>query len=224
MRPVSVAASYERAEDGIAECRFGIKVVQVIAFFFVLRIKTRVLDSDGEMLMAKYTSPLDHLTVAAPCSADWDAMIGTDRARFCGQCKLNVYNLSGMTRREAESLIAGAEGRLCVRFYRRADGTILTENCPVGLRALKRRMSRAASATLSAILSFLAGVGLYTALDERAPVTTMGTIAAPTVMGAATLKPPPVIQGEMALPITGQTPRLNDERSPGRTRAGQRKR
>jgi len=126
------------------------------------------------MLMAKYTSPLDRVTVAAPCSAAWDEMIGDERARFCGQCQRNVYNLSGMTRREAEALIAGAEGRLCIRFYRRADGTILTENCPVGLRALKRRLSRMATATLSALLSFLAGLGLYRAAEERQPAFVMG--------------------------------------------------
>ena len=140
--------------------------------------------------MAKYTSPLDHVRISAPCTADWDAMIGTQSKRFCGQCRLNVYNLSGMTRREAEQLIASTEGRLCVRFYRRADGTILTENCPVGLRALKRRLSRIRSATVSAILSFLAGLGLYTALDEREPVRTMGTIS-PTVMGTLPAYPPP---------------------------------
>ncbi|HEX8773420.1 MAG TPA: hypothetical protein VF735_07405 [Pyrinomonadaceae bacterium] len=127
--------------------------------------------------MAKYTSPLDHVTVAAPCPADWDAMIGNERARFCGQCRLNVYNLSGMTKREAEALIASAEGRLCIRFYRRADGTILTKNCPVGLRALKRRLSRVAGAALSAVLSFFAGLGLHTALDEREPVFMMGKTA-----------------------------------------------
>ncbi|HEY6190241.1 MAG TPA: hypothetical protein VIW80_21495 [Pyrinomonadaceae bacterium] len=156
--------------------------------------------------MAKYTSPLDHVTVAAPCSADWDAMIGDDRARFCGQCKLNVYNLSGMTRREAEALIAGSEGRLCVRFYRRADGTILTENCPIGLRALKRRLSRVASAMLSTILSFLAGLGLYTALDERGSVFVMGKTAMhgeppPNMtMGTMIASPPAVFNG----PAQGQ--------------------
>lgn len=170
------------------------------------------------MLMAKYTSPLDHVTVAAPCPADWDAMIGDDRSRFCGQCRLNVYNLSGMTKREAEALIAGAEGRLCIRYYRRADGTILTKNCPVGLAALKRRLSRVASATLSAVLSFFAGLGLYTALDEREPVYMMGTTAmrreppANTIMGAIEAEPPingPTqqgqwVRGEMAMPVKGQ--------------------
>jgi hypothetical protein len=141
------------------------------------------------MLMAKYRNPLDQVTVAAPCSADWDEMRGDDRARFCGQCRLNVYNLSGMTKREAEALIAGAEGRLCVRFYRRADGTILTENCPVGLRALKRRLSRITRATLSAVLSFLAGLGLYTALEERKPAFVMGTRAQTGVMIRSDIPP-----------------------------------
>lgn len=140
--------------------------------------------------MAKYTSPLNRVTVAAPCSADWDEMIGDERARFCGQCQLKVYNLSGMTRREAETLIAGAEGRLCVRFYRRADGTILTENCPVGLRALKRRLSRVATATLSALLSFFAGLGLYrAAAEEKQPAFVMGTRARTDLMKRVEVPP-----------------------------------
>jgi hypothetical protein len=87
-------------------------------------------------------------------------MVGDERVRFCAQCELNVYNLSGMTRREAEALVAGTEGRLCVRFYRRSDGTILTRNCPIGLRAIRRRVSRVAGAALTAALGFFAGLGL----------------------------------------------------------------
>ena len=59
-------------------------------------------------------------------------MYGDDRRRFCSQCKLNVYNLSGMTRDEAEQLVMNSEGRLCVRFFRRKDGTVLTQDCPAG--------------------------------------------------------------------------------------------
>ncbi|HEX7289229.1 MAG TPA: carboxypeptidase-like regulatory domain-containing protein [Candidatus Angelobacter sp.] len=79
-------------------------------------------------------------------------MAGDERVRFCSECTLNVYNLSEMTRREAEQLIATHEGRLCVRFYRRADGTIITQNCPRGLRVLIQRVSRVAGAALSAIM------------------------------------------------------------------------
>ena len=117
--------------------------------------------------MSRFYSPLDNVRVAAPCNADWEQMIGNERARFCGQCNLNVYNLSSMTRSEAESFIAKNEGRLCVRYYRRADGSVITENCPVGLRAIRRKMSYLARAMISAVLSFLAGVASFEILIER---------------------------------------------------------
>ncbi|HYP49317.1 MAG TPA: hypothetical protein VEQ34_00140, partial [Pyrinomonadaceae bacterium] len=110
--------------------------------------------------MANFTSPLNNLKIASPCSQDWNAMIGNDRKRFCGECKLNVYNLSGMTRAEAENLLLNSEGRLCVRFYKRADGTDLTEDCPVGWQAVKRRISRTAAAFVSLIFGLLSGLGL----------------------------------------------------------------
>jgi hypothetical protein len=43
-----------------------------------------------------------------------------------------------MSREEAEELIIQKEGRLCVRFFRRYDGTLMTRDCPIGLRALRR--------------------------------------------------------------------------------------
>jgi hypothetical protein len=130
--------------------------------------------------MRKFTSPLEGVRVAAPCKADWEKMVGDERMRYCGQCSLHVYNLSGMTKREAESLVANAEGRLCVRYYRRADGSILTRNCPVGLRAVKQRVSRIAGATLSALLGFFAGVGLNLGFARPTLRQTMGTMAVPT--------------------------------------------
>jgi hypothetical protein len=95
----------------------------------------------------RFNSPLNNVRVVAPCPADWDQMLGNDRSRFCGQCNLNVYNLSAMSRSEAEDFIARSEGRVCIRYYRRKDGTIITENCPVGLRRLKKRMSQIAAGT-----------------------------------------------------------------------------
>src|SRR5262245_4884267 len=81
--------------------------------------------------------PLGRVRVAAPGEAEWKWMYGDDRVRFCGQCSQNVFNLSAMTTEEAEDLIRRAEGRLCVRYYRRSDGSILTKNCPVGLQAIR---------------------------------------------------------------------------------------
>ena len=88
--------------------------------------------------MANSTLPLDRIQIAAPCRASWDGMPGDDRVRYCGQCEKHVYNLSGMARHDAQALVSQTEGRLCVRFYRRADDTILTQDCPVGMAALRR--------------------------------------------------------------------------------------
>jgi hypothetical protein len=121
--------------------------------------------------MGRFTNTLSRVRVAAPCQAEWDEMRGDERVRFCHLCSLNVYNLSAMTRREAERLVTRNEGRLCVRFYRRADGTMLTQSCPVGLRALKRRVSRVASATFAGLMGFMTGVGLSPATKHiPAPV------------------------------------------------------
>jgi hypothetical protein len=98
---------------------------------------------------------LDIIDVASPCPAEWDKMQGTDKTRHCAECQKNVYNLSGMTRPEAETLIREKDGNLCVRFYRRADGKIMTTDCPVGLRALRRQAARlvAGIATMLAVLT-----------------------------------------------------------------------
>ena len=89
--------------------------------------------------MSKFDSPLENIRIASPCSTSWDEMYGDDRKRFCGDCELNVYNLSGMTRDEAEALVTNADGRLCVRYYQRADGSIITQDCPIGWAKLKHR-------------------------------------------------------------------------------------
>jgi hypothetical protein len=81
-------------------------------------------------------------------------MEGDERVRFCRLCDLHVYNVSELTSDEAESLVARTEGRLCARLYRRADGTVLTKDCPTGLRAARRRVGRAAGAAFAAILTF----------------------------------------------------------------------
>jgi len=111
-------------------------------------------------MTTKFTNPLENIKIASPCSQDWNEMIGTDRKRFCGECKLNVYNLSGMSLNEAENLLLNSEGRLCVRFFRRDDGTILTKDCPVGWQAVKRRASKTATACASLLIAALSGIGL----------------------------------------------------------------
>ena len=110
--------------------------------------------------MSKFTNPLNNIKIASPCSQDWNEMLGNERRRFCGECRLNVYNLSGMSQREAENLLLDSGGRLCVRFYRRADGSILTEDCPVGWQAIKQRVSKTTAAFVSLVFAALSGIGM----------------------------------------------------------------
>lgn len=149
--------------------------------------------------------PLRNLKVASPCSADWDSMYGDDRVRFCGSCQLNVYNLSGMTRAEAERLIAAKEGRLCVRYYKRKDGTVLTKDCPVGFAAVRRRLTRVASAVAGLVLSTIAGVGATFAFRSAEPSPVMGGIRPveyhEPVMGDVAEPPPPIEPVVMGQPV-----------------------
>jgi hypothetical protein len=66
---------------------------------------------------------LAKLRIASPCQEPWSGMAGDDRVRHCGRCDRQVVNLSAMTRGEAEASLAAGP---CVRFLRRADGSIVT--------------------------------------------------------------------------------------------------
>lgn len=101
---------------------------------------------------------LDQIKIASPCPKRWDEMDGDDRKRFCDDCRLNVYNLSAMTRAEAVDLLTRSEGRLCACFWRRADGTILTRDCPVGLATLRAKTA-AVLRRVAAAAALLVGGG-----------------------------------------------------------------
>jgi hypothetical protein len=67
-------------------------------------------------------------------------MPGDDRRRFCGDCGLHVHNFAAMTAEEAEAFLRDhlPKGRVCGVLYRRADGTVLTRDCPVGVARWRR--------------------------------------------------------------------------------------
>ena len=167
--------------------------------------------------MPKFNNPLDNVQVAAPCSANWEEMNGTEQKRFCAMCQLNVYNLSAMTKNEAEKLISDNEDRLCVRFYRRSDGTIITQNCPKGIAALKRRLSRLSAAALSAAIAFLSGFGVSAAFSSKQEV--LGERVSPfndnRSINKSVVNIPKYEQtmGNIAVPIQGKVPVSNKSQS-----------
>lgn len=141
---------------------------------------------------------LDVIDVASPCAVPWESMTGDERARFCGECRMHVYNLSDMTRGEAEALISAREGKLCVRFFRRADGTVLTQDCPVGLRAVRRRLARLAACAGGLIALLTTGL----ALGRPASASSSPTARSPLARLIDWLDPPPLpaIAGKLCVP------------------------
>ncbi|HEY1817964.1 MAG TPA: hypothetical protein VGG74_36730 [Kofleriaceae bacterium] len=180
--------------------------------------KTRELADAANVLeeaRAKRRLPLlDNIRVATPCSAKWDSMLGDDRVRHCTECSKNVYNLSGMTRDEAEALLTAKNGDLCARYFQRADGTILTADCTVGVS--KRRKRKLIAAGAAALLSG-GGFAAYRSAHRATPHVreTGGAISFSTVPAvelprpepryvdpAPVYNPPPMpLMGAVAVPI-----------------------
>lgn len=111
---------------------------------------------------------LSQVRIASPCPARWEDMRGDAVTRHCAQCDLDVHNLSAMTAERAEAFLREkmGTGRLCARIFRRADGTILTADCPVGL-ALWRKRARWAAGRVAAAGLFLVTGGWALAAKDR---------------------------------------------------------
>jgi hypothetical protein len=135
---------------------------------------------------------------------NWSTMKGDDRKRFCSACELNVYNLSDMTREEATKLIEQAEGRLCVRYYQRADGTVLTQNCPVGKSALMRRVSKLCVGGVFALLTGLGSIwAAFLPQEKRQDFEVVERLRGVPVVGRVVNKLyPPTIVG--VVPMMGK--------------------
>ena len=142
---------------------------------------------------------LDQVKVASPCKAEWNDMVGDARVRFCLSCEKNVYNLSEMNREDAEALLRERMGNeLCVRFYQRADGTILTQDCPEGVT--KKRRKKLALAIAGAGAMAAAAVTMFA---KSTCTRTMGAVAyqgEPSVMMGDVGPAPTEVKGEVAPP------------------------
>lgn len=118
---------------------------------------------------------VDKVTVAAPCPASWEEMQGSEQKRYCDGCKMHVYNLSDMTRRDAERLLQTHEGRLCIRYGRRPDGKVVTDNCPPPLRPVRKLLFKRWAAVASfGLLLFNITCRAAEAMQRRAPAQHAG--------------------------------------------------
>lgn len=91
------------------------------------------------------------LRISSPCPKTWEDLVGDDRIRYCGQCRLNVYNFAVMSRPEIEAIVRKTEGRLCGQLYLRGDRTVTTRNCPATrMRTILKRAAAVAAVLLLA--------------------------------------------------------------------------
>jgi hypothetical protein len=130
---------------------------------------------------------LDRIRIASPCSASWDLMKGDDQVRFCSHCEKHVYNLSAMSRRDAETLLRETGASVCTRFYQRQDGTILTEDCPIGLQTRAAKVRQRLSFAVSSLLGFASAFGQspqemqsLVQLAQRGSLEISGVVTDPT--------------------------------------------
>jgi len=166
---------------------------------------------------SRVASRLDDVKIATPCHARWEDMIGDDRVRFCGKCQNDVFNLSAMAREEAETLLRERSGSMCARLYRRPDGTVLTADCPVGVRAKRvRRLAFVAVGSgmaAGAMTTFAASVRMGDIAPPQRQAVSQGAVELPpeprvadapddsstaqAIMGAPMLPPPPPMMGKV---------------------------
>lgn len=140
---------------------------------------------------------LDNLRVASPCKEPWAKMTGDDRVRDCAKCEKPVFDLSKMTSAEAEELLATRGITACVRFFRRSDGTVMTQDCPVGAQKKRRGLAIAAGIMAAGV----AGGAAASMLAKDPP-------RHDEVLGGAMAMPEPEM-GKMAppdLPAVVETP------------------
>lgn len=121
--------------------------------------------------------------VASPCSKSWDQMTGTAQQRFCAGCQQHVYDLSAMRYDEVREVLE-REAAPCVRFFRRADGTVMTADCPVGRERARRKLKRLVSVAAAALVAATALVRGWLGASEECEVSPLapieGLAAAPT--------------------------------------------
>jgi hypothetical protein len=144
---------------------------------------------------------IDSLQIATPCDMDWEDMRGDDQKRHCDACNMNVYNFAGMTRPEIRTLLNEAEGRVCSRMFRRADGTVLTRDCPVGLAEKAWRHARNGTLAMAAsVLTVVAFVIGALAFLSRPTCTVVEPATSVIQLRDKLVEPEPMIMGEMAMP------------------------
>ena len=116
-------------------------------------------------------SILDSICIAMPCSVDWNEMKGDNKVRLCGGCNKNVYNLSAMSKSEAEEVLSGPT-LPCIQIMRSNEGAIVVDETAIltqGKSNVIRGFWSYGKTAVSAVLSLIATLAPQwaSAADEK---------------------------------------------------------
>ena len=124
---------------------------------------------------------LHTVTIPTDCHVSWDSMRGDERTRHCSTCNQTVFNLSSMTASEAAELLTSNGYNVCIRLYRRPDGSVVTRDCEEALSTRKPQMVRRVVAALAAWLGITLVSGCFKCCQGApAPPTGAGQVQART--------------------------------------------
>jgi len=104
--------------------------------------------------MKKEYPRLETFQLVRPCPINMDGLDPAEKENFCKSCNKKVYNLSVLSTDAAEALLEEKGNKACVMFVRNNDGRIVTDDCPIFLRPI-RRCTRIAISILSLITIWL---------------------------------------------------------------------
>jgi hypothetical protein len=146
--------------------------------------------------------PLDVIRVEQPCPADWEAMVGDDRRRYCAGCRKHVHDLTRLTAAEAERLVCASAGSLCIRMARDEAGKLITLDYAPTTAVKAWWMRWKFLAPLTAVLATLGG-WVSVRSTARPAIPTMGAVMvvgdmSPLPPRVAPPPPPRVVMGEIA--------------------------
>ena len=160
-------------------------------------------------MIASDRDALDCIEIPIPCKASWDGMFGDERVRHCGDCRQNVYNIAAFSRAEATQLLLQRSGRICVRIFRRPDGTVITDDCRARLRAARKRGLLIFAGTLLVVAwaqICAQFVGLMGLRRLTSPPIAGGLVSAPAEVKTVPVRPP------IEMPTMGAPPPMPEPR------------
>ncbi len=164
---------------------------------------------------------LEEFEIATPCPANWAAMEGDDRVRFCRECSKFVYDISTMSRSEAESLIVeNSGGEICVKLFRRWDGRVITSDCPVGVAIKQRSRIQTYSLVAFGLPMFWLLVSLPGLLSGRRDPFSLTSYEPFRFLDYITTRPqPPQLMGMISVPKNPTPPSGKADLPPSRFEA-----